>query len=161
DSARTIEADGPKQSLGRDVGEAPIPEISQQQNSAGTTCGVALAHGGKVDPAVVIKIERGDSPSSNPLPFRNCDSLKSSSPDVLPQAEARLTPMCERQIHEAVLVEVERDDAHRIGREGRVPRLRTPKWSFARIGEYCCGFMQTRDDEVDCTIIIYIGGKSC
>src|SRR5262249_24609808 len=99
------------------IGEAAIPEISQQQNSAGTTRGVALANGSKVDPAVVINIQRGDSPSPRPLRFRNSASLEPDSSDVLPQAYARLTPMREGQIHEAVLIEVERDDAYGIGRE--------------------------------------------
>ena len=64
--------------------------------------------------------------------------------------------MCECQVHEAVFVEVERDDAHGRRREGGVPRFGLPKRSFARICQHDGGAPPSSEDQIDSSIIVQI-----
>ena len=83
ESARPIEADGAKRSCGSHIGEASLAEIPQQQDFAGA-CSVAFANSSEVEPTVIVDVDRGDSPTANPLRFRNSDSLEPRPADVLP-----------------------------------------------------------------------------
>ena len=122
--AGPIQTDGAKSSRGGNIGEAAISEIAQQHHFAGAS-GIAFAHSCEIDPTVIVDVDRGDSPTTNPLRRRNIDSFKSRSTDVFPEAHTGPAPMRERQIHQTVFVEVECNDARRRLRECRYSKVPT------------------------------------
>src|SRR2546430_1755577 len=67
--------------------------------------------------------------------------------------------MCECQVHEAVFVEVECDDARGIRLESRVPGLRRSERSFAWIRVDGRGRTRTGEHKIDRSIVIQIGCK--
>src|SRR6267143_3579417 len=68
--------------------------------------------------------------------------------------------MCKRQIHPAILIKVERHHAH-CWRKILLAEIDAGKWrefSFARIQIDCSARRSSRQDEINGTIVIKIGG---
>ena len=92
-----------------DVGPAAGAEIAEQAQLAAAAVG--FAGGDEIEPAVVVVIDRGNSPAALPAEIGQLHALEALPFHVAPQADAGRACVRESEIHPAVFVEVERDHA--------------------------------------------------
>src|SRR5438105_6132934 len=109
------------------------PAIAKQPNLAAL---FSFTDRGDVNPSVIVIIQSGQAKTANPIEFRKIHPLELASTKVAPQAEAGCNKMSEGQIHPAIFVEVESNDAG--GRAGRfaLPGIDGTKSAFARIEQH-------------------------
>ena len=108
DGARLREFDGIEMHFFGDVGPAFCAEIAEQAEFAAAA---GFAGGDEIEPAVVVVIDGGNSPAALPAEIRKRDALEMLAVDVAPEADAGRACVRESEIHPAIFVEVESDDA--------------------------------------------------
>ncbi len=120
-----------------------------------------FACGDEIEPAVVVVVECGDALALLPIQIGEFDALEALAFDVAPEADAGRACVREGDIHPAIFVEVEGDDADG-GREifffevdGGGERS---EFAFAGIDVDGGAGLSARDDEIDSAIVVEIGG---
>src|SRR3954451_1211876 len=90
--------------VGSDVFESVRPEIAIQADFALAIS--PLAYGDKINPSVVVVVECGHAPRPGPVGLGELDRFEASL-IVSPQRNSGSFPMGKRQIHPAIVVEIE------------------------------------------------------
>ena len=70
-----------------------------------------LADDSQIDPAVVVVVEGNNAVGPVPIVFRQWNPLEGLALIVAPKGDRIQTPMREREVHPAIMVEVERRNA--------------------------------------------------
>src|SRR5579859_2722953 len=138
-----------------DVGPAFCSEVAQDANLSPAA---RFANGDEVEPAIVVIIDRGNSPAALPAEIGKWNAFEMLSVDVAPKADPRSTGVCEREIHPAVLIEVECNNAN-CGRKIffiEVNRGKRSEFSFARIEIDRSAIAPARNDKINRAIVVEI-----
>src|SRR5579859_5903766 len=138
-----------------DVGPAFCSEVAQD---AKLPPAARFANGDEVEPAIVVIIDCGNSPAALPAEIGKWNAFEMLSVDVAPKADPRSTGVCESEIHPAVLIEVECNNAN-CGRKIffiQVNRGKRSEFSFARIEIDRSAIAPARNNKINCAIIVEI-----
>src|SRR5467141_1760676 len=120
---------------------------------------ISKAGSSEIAPAVIVVVDRGKSPAALPAEIRECDTLEALALDVAPQADSRRAGVCEGQVHPAVFIEIECDDA-----DGRwkiflceIDAGQRRKFPFTRVQVDRRALATAGKNEIDSAIIVEIG----
>ena len=114
-----------------------------------------FAYSSQIHPAVVVVIQRGHAPGTNPIQFRKRNRLKRLPILVTPQRKRRRPPMREGQIHPSIFVEVENCYAYRRRGHRCRPRLARRKLPFLGILiNRRRSHVPGRTHKIDCAVIV-------
>src|SRR5260370_14543001 len=143
--------------LTRDIREAGRAEIAQQAQFA---TGAGFPDSNEIEPAVVVVVDRGEPPAALPAEIGKGDALETLAFDVAPQADAGRSRVRESEVHPAVLVEIESNDADGwlqiffceidAGKRGEFPA--------ARIQVDRCALAAAGKNKIDGTVIVEVRG---
>src|SRR5258708_6886315 len=92
--------------LARNIFEAGRAEIPQEAQFA---AGAGFTDGNEIEPAIVVIIERRESPTALPTEIRQLEAFEPLAFNIAPQADARRSGVGESEVHPAVFIEIERD----------------------------------------------------
>src|SRR4029077_13271443 len=73
--------------------------------------GTGFADCNEIEPAVIVVVDRGKSPATLPTQIGQRSALQALAFDVAPQGNSRRTGVGESEVHPAVFVKIESDDA--------------------------------------------------
>jgi len=91
-----------------DIRPAFCAEVAEEAEFAAA---FGFASGYEIEPAVVVIIDGGNSPAALPAEIGEGHALETLAVDVVPEADTGCACVGESEIHPAVFVEVESDDA--------------------------------------------------
>src|SRR5208283_3738249 len=117
-----------------------------------------FAHGRKIEPAIIIEIERGEAPALFPAEVGEWHAFELLALDVSPQGESRRTAVRKRQIHPAVFVEIKGNDANggrQIFFRKIDPRERL-ELTFAWIQQNGGALRPTGNDKINGAIVVEV-----
>ena len=142
-----------------DVGPALASQISQQSQFPAAA---RFSRSDKIEPAVIVVIENGNSPAALPAEIGERNVLQPLPFHIPPQADARRTRMRERQIHPAVFIEVERHHTHRRRQLlfVEIDAAERREFPFAGIAIDRSSCLPARDDEVNCPVVVKISADN-
>src|SRR5260370_31174207 len=142
--------------LARDIRETGSAEIAQQADFA---AGAGFADCNEIEPAIIVVVDGGKSPAALPAQIRQWDTLETLAFDVAPEANARCAGVREGEVHPAVFIEIERNDA-----DGgwkiffcEIDAGQRRKLSFARIQVDRCALTAACKNEIDGAIVVEVG----
>src|SRR5712664_912115 len=142
--------------LARDIRETGSAEIAQQADFA---AGAGFADCNEIEPAIIVVVDGGKSPAALPAQIRQWDTLETLAFDVAPEANARCAGVREGEVHPAVFIEIERDDADSGWKIFfcEIDAGQRRKLSFARIQVDRCALAAARKNEIDGAIVVEVG----
>src|SRR5579862_4016505 len=111
DGSRIFELNLIEADVSGDIFEAIGPEVAEKAHFSFFFFG--FAYGDEVDPAVVVVVEGGDAVGADPVGFGESYLLESLAVIVAPEGQGRGTIMRKREVHPAIVVEVERHNSAR------------------------------------------------
>ncbi len=142
-----VEAD-----VGGDVFPPIGTEVAEEAHFAFAVLG--FANGDKVDPAVVVVVERGDAEAASPVRLGQCDLLEGLRFVVAPERESGRSVMGEGEVHPVVMVKIEHCYGDGAG-HGRAPWFACRKLALAWIlKDYS---RLARDYQVDSPVVVVVG----
>src|SRR5260221_8724832 len=92
--------------LARNIFEAGRAEIAQEAQFA---AGAGFTDGNEIEPAIVVVIERRESPAALPTEIRQLEAFEPLAFDIAPEADTGSASVGEGEVHPAVFIEIERD----------------------------------------------------
>src|SRR5208283_3609011 len=114
----------------------------------------------QINPSIVVKIDGGHAPPTLGIGDGQGHAFKALAITIPPQRDTRRPGMGQGYIHPAILVEVENVDTDSGGKAGDLIEGRSVEVDFARIGKKSWGRPPARYNEIDGTVIIYVGQDS-
>src|SRR5271154_3143545 len=138
----------------RDVPKSGGSLIAEQSDSAFSREG--LAYGDQIHPAVVVVVQRRDSPAAHPQRSNQRQTLERFSEDISPDADSRRSPVRERQVHPTIVIEIGRYHSRGWSRHADRPWPRRAKRSLASVHEQRGKFLPAGDYQINPAVVVEI-----
>src|SRR5260370_20361407 len=149
-SARRAQFYGAQTDFGGYVFESVLTHVAEQPDfSASIFC---FTDGCQIDPAIIVVIQRSQSPGSPPIFDWKLDLLHALAVHVAPQGNPWRAIVGQSHVHPAILVKVQSNGCRDWWQLGQIPHWGSAPFAFARIQKKLR--LPSSEDHVNRAIIV-------